>query len=77
METDSTAPTARDGFVTRRLLALAALIFALNLPTLTVLDSLVWQAGFALLYLGGALAIASAAKAMLIVSRHGIAALSR
>jgi hypothetical protein len=72
----ATDTTLRDGFVTPKLLALAALIFLLNLPTLTVLDSLAWQAGFAVVYLGGALVLASLGKAVVIVSRHGLGGLT-
>jgi len=76
MATDTAPATLRDDFVTPKLLALAALIFVLNLPTLTILDSAVSQAGFALLYLGGALVLASCGKAVLIISRHGIGGLT-
>lgn len=72
----TTETTARDGFVTRRLLALSALIFALNLPTIGVWGTPTAQAAAALLYLAGALAIASFAKAVIIIYRHGIGRLT-
>jgi len=72
----ATDTTLRDGFVTRRLLALTALIFALNLPTIGVWGTPTAKVGAALLYLGGALAIASCGKAVLIISRHGLGGLT-
>lgn len=68
---------ASDRFVTRPLLALAAVIFLANLPTLVVFDSTLAQGAAVLLYLGGALAIASALKLVALVARGGVDALSR
>jgi hypothetical protein len=76
MATDTAPATLRGDFVTPKLLALAALIFLLNLPTLTVLDSLAWQVGFAVVYLGGALVMATLAKALVVVLRHGLSGLT-
>lgn len=76
MPPDTAPATLRDDFVTPKLLAVAALIFALNLPTLTVVDSLAWQVGFALLYLAVAFIMASLGKAVVVVSRHGLAGLT-
>jgi len=77
MATDTAPATLRDGFVTPKLLALAAVIFLLNAPTLTAWGTLPAQAGAAILYLAVALIMASLGKALLIVSRHGIGGLAR
>jgi hypothetical protein len=68
--------TARDRFVTRPLLGAAALIFLVNAPTLTVFGTPTAKIGGAILYLAVALVIASLAKALLVVVRHGSGALT-
>ncbi|WPH59264.1 hypothetical protein AFNJKBDN_CDS0047 [Halorubrum virus V_ICIS4] len=76
MATHSAADTA-DSFVTRALLALAAVIFIANLPTLVVFGTPVAKAGAALLYLGGAFAIASTLKLLSLLASDGFDALPR
>jgi hypothetical protein len=75
MATQSAPDTTLDGFVTRPLLAVTALIFLLNAPTLTVFGTPTAKIGGAVLYLGGALAMASVGKLVLIGSRHGLGTL--
>jgi len=75
MATQSAPDTTLNGFVTRPLLAVAALIFLLNAPTLTVFGTPTAKVGCALLYLGVALVLASVGKLVLIGSRHGLGAL--
>jgi len=72
----ATDTTLRGGFVTWKLLALAAVIFLLNTPTLTAWGTPTAQAGAAILYLGVALIMASLGKALLVVVRHGPRALT-
>jgi len=72
----ATDTTLRDGFVTPKLLALAAGIFLLNAPTLTAWGTPTAKVGAALLYLAVALGMASVGKAVLIISRHGLAGLT-
>jgi hypothetical protein len=62
--------------VSRRLLVFAALIFLLNAPTLTAWGTPTAQVGAAVLYLAGALIMASLGKALLIVSREGFSGLT-
>lgn len=76
MATDTAPATLREDFVTRRLLLLALLIFAINAPTLTAWGTLTAQVGAALLYLAVALAMAVVAKALIVVSRHGLGGLT-
>jgi len=75
MATESAAADAAKSFITRPLLAVTAVIFLANATTLTVFGTPTAKIGGAVLYLGGARAMASVGKLVLIGSRHGLGAL--